>query len=103
MKLSLQYDDNVIELTSVENSLSRYQLRGLSVGVVSVTARSVQRGGAVIQSRPQRIHVFAPLQVTPSDLVLVPHSYFQVASLSCSFTAELSTQHATEPLCSFSG
>nr|CDJ92849.1 Bacterial Ig domain containing protein [Haemonchus contortus] len=57
---------------------ARYRVRALSVGGVSLKAKSPSASGRTLASRPHTIQVFSPLTLLPQKLTLIPESTFQL-------------------------
>lgn len=55
-----------------------YILRGNVVGVVTLRASARRTNGRILQSQSHSIQVYAPLQLQPKLITLIPDSVFQV-------------------------
>lgn len=55
-----------------------YILRGNLIGVVTLRASARRASGRVLQSQSHSIQVYAPLQLQPKLITLIPNSIFQV-------------------------
>lgn len=67
----------LIEIHSRVDGLN-YDLRGVTVGVAVIQATARRANGRVLQSQPHNIQVFAPLQLLPKVVTLLPECSFQV-------------------------
>uniref|UniRef100_A0A1I7WPD1 BIG2 domain-containing protein n=1 Tax=Heterorhabditis bacteriophora TaxID=37862 RepID=A0A1I7WPD1_HETBA len=57
---------------------TRYSIRALSTGVVSLTASARSSSGGFLTSRLHSIQVFSPISLHPKIITLIPESIFQL-------------------------
>ena len=55
-----------------------YTVEGVAVGSTYLMFNATTADGQVISSRPREIQVFAPLQLMPETITLLPTATFQV-------------------------
>eukprot|EP01104_Vermistella_antarctica_P002116 TRINITY_DN1226_c3_g1_i6.p1 TRINITY_DN1226_c3_g1~~TRINITY_DN1226_c3_g1_i6.p1 ORF type:complete len:1220 (-),score=254.46 TRINITY_DN1226_c3_g1_i6:111-3770(-) len=60
------------------DTVTRFLVRGVSVGVGGIRVSSLQTDGRMVSSDTARVHVFAPLRLSPRKVVLLPHTHFQL-------------------------
>ncbi|KAM3728661.1 Nuclear pore membrane glycoprotein [Dirofilaria immitis] len=76
MNVQLNASSNIIIITRID--ALHYILRGNVVGVVTLRASAQQATGRILQSQSHNIQVYAPLQLQPKLITLIPDSVFQL-------------------------
>ncbi|VIO88385.1 conserved hypothetical protein [Brugia malayi] len=76
MNVQLNASSNVLLITRVD--ALHYILRGNVVGVVTLRASARRANGRILQSQSHSIQVYAPLQLQPKLITLIPDSVFQL-------------------------
>uniref|UniRef100_A0A8R1XTR6 BIG2 domain-containing protein n=1 Tax=Onchocerca volvulus TaxID=6282 RepID=A0A8R1XTR6_ONCVO len=76
MNVQLNASSNVLVITRID--ALHYILRGNVVGVVTLRASARRTNGRILQSQSHSIQVYAPLQLQPKLITLIPDSVFQL-------------------------
>ncbi|CAG9540870.1 unnamed protein product [Cercopithifilaria johnstoni] len=76
MNVQLNGSSNVLAISRID--ALHYILRGNVVGVVTLRASARRANGRVLQSQSHSIQVYAPLQLQPKLITLIPDSVFQL-------------------------
>ncbi|VDO36692.1 unnamed protein product [Onchocerca flexuosa] len=76
MNVQLNVSSNVLMITRID--ALHYILRGNVVGVVTLRASARRTNGRILQSQSHNIQVYAPFQLQPKLITLIPDSVFQL-------------------------
>ncbi|KHJ90181.1 hypothetical protein OESDEN_09978 [Oesophagostomum dentatum] len=72
----IECNDPAVHISKVTGS--KYRIRALSMGAVSLTASSKSTSGRILNSRPHTIQVFSSFTLHPQKITLIPESTFQL-------------------------
>eukprot|EP01117_Protostelium_nocturnum_P011145 TRINITY_DN4049_c0_g1_i1.p1 TRINITY_DN4049_c0_g1~~TRINITY_DN4049_c0_g1_i1.p1 ORF type:complete len:1282 (-),score=524.10 TRINITY_DN4049_c0_g1_i1:1898-5743(-) len=75
--ISVNSDNNIVSLDKLEER-GRYKVKGKHVGLSRVSAQTKTNSGSMIRSKTTEVHVFAPFQIFPREIILLPQSTLQV-------------------------
>ncbi|VDM96812.1 unnamed protein product [Thelazia callipaeda] len=76
MDVQVNSSKTAVTLTRIDSL--HYTLRGEMTGVVTLRASARRANGQILQSHSHRIQVYAPLQLQPKVITLIPNSVFQL-------------------------
>ncbi|VDK80561.1 unnamed protein product [Cylicostephanus goldi] len=70
--------DPAVHITKISGS--RYKVKALSTGAVSLTSSAKSTSGKTLNARPHTIQVFSSFTLHPQKITVIPESTFQVKS-----------------------
>uniref|UniRef100_A0A1I7W2P4 Nuclear pore complex protein 12 n=1 Tax=Loa loa TaxID=7209 RepID=A0A1I7W2P4_LOALO len=76
MNVQLNASSNILVITRID--ALHYVLRGNAIGIVTLRASARRANGRILQSQSHSIQVYAPLQLQPKLITLIPDSVFQL-------------------------
>ncbi|VDN33518.1 unnamed protein product, partial [Cylicostephanus goldi] len=68
--------DPAVHITKISGS--RYKVKALSTGAVSLTSSAKSTSGKILNARPHTIQVFSSFTLHPQKITLIPESTFQL-------------------------